>query len=247
MSSERPQVTGYLNFRDLGGHATPTGVVRYEQVYRSDSLSHCNADEVAHLIDVLGVTTIIDLRHGDEIASTPLSSLEAAGIRVHHVPLVDPARSNWKPLEASASLAERYEFVLETAGDQFTIALRLIAEASNRPVVFQCMAGKDRTGLLAAVLLGLLGVDDDTVAADYERTTDALPAMLERWAARGSTYDPEVIKPYLSADAATMHHALAAIRARHGTIERYVLGHGLEPDKIELLRATLIDTDVTRE
>ena len=242
MSREPPAITGYLNFRDVGGHATPNGTVRYEQVYRSDTLSHCNPDEIAHLVEARGVRAIIDLRHGDEIASTPLTTLEAAGVTVHHVPLVDPARSNWQPLEASASLGERYEFMLETAGDQFTAALRLIADDSQRPVVFQCMAGKDRTGLLAAVLLGLLGVDDETIAMDYARTSEALPAMMARWEARGSTYDPEVIRPYLTADAATMHHALGAIRKGHGTIERYTLDHGLSPDEISALRAKLIDT-----
>ena len=163
---------------------------------------------------------------------------------MHHVPFVNPARSNWQPLEASASLGDRYEYMLETAGDQFTIALRIIAEADQRPVVFQCMAGKDRTGLLATVLLGVLGVDEDSIAADYARTSDNLPAMLARWAERGSTstYDPEVIKPYLTADAATMRQALDAIRHTHGTIEQYMIDHGLLPGEIAALRAQLIDT-----
>ena len=220
---------------------TPSrGTVRYQQVYRSDTLSHCSAADVAHLLEVRGVQTIIDLRHGDEIAATPLTALEAAGVTVHHVPLVDPARSNWQPLEASASLGERYEFMLETAGDQFTIALRLIATDDKRPVVFQCMAGKDRTGSsprCCSASSGRRRDDRDRLRAH----PNALPAMMARWETRGSIYDPEVIKPYLTADAPTMHHALAAIRNRHGTIEQYTLDHGLEPDEIAALRASLID------
>jgi protein-tyrosine phosphatase len=239
--AERPALSGYLNFRDLGGHMTATGTVRFEQVYRSDTLSHCDAEQIAHLVDVLGIRTIVDLRHGHEISSTPLSGLEAAGVRVQHVPLVDPARADWQPIDASGTLGERYEHVLETAGEQFAVALRVIADADKRPVVFQCMAGKDRTGLMAAVLLGLLGVDDDAIAADYERTTDALPGIIERLRAGGSRRDPDTIKPYLTADAATMHHALGAIRARHGSIEGYVADHGLDAATIATLRRELVE------
>jgi protein-tyrosine phosphatase len=239
---EPPAVTGYVNFRDLGGHRTRGGTVRQAQVYRSDTLSHCDSSQVAHLVEERGVRTIIDLRHAEEIAATPLTALTDAGIVVEHIPLVDPARSNWQPLEVSASLGERYRFMLETAGDQFVVALRVIASEDNRPLVFQCMAGKDRTGVLAAVLLGLLGVDDDTIVADYERTSDALPAMMARWEARGGLgYDPEAIRPYLTAEAATMRHALAAVYEAHGSIEQYVLDHGLGPDEVAHLRATLVE------
>lgn len=236
-------ITGYVNFRDLGGHATPTGRVVHGQVHRSDTLSHCDASQVAHLVEERGIRTVIDLRHGEEISSTPLTPLTDAGVVVEHVPLVDPARSNWQPLDASATLGERYQFMLETAGDQFVVALRVIAADAKRPLVFQCMAGKDRTGLLAAVLLGLLGVDDDAIVADYERTSDALPSMMARWEARGGLgrYDPEVIRPYLTAEAATMRHALAALYDSHGSIEQYVLDHGLARDEVSHLRTALVE------
>ena len=170
-------------------------------MYRSDTLSHVDDAEVEHLVERLGIRTIIDLRHENEILAMPLSSLEAAGVSVHHVPLVDPAQPSWQPLEASATLGERYEFILGTAGSQFVVALRLIAEAGHRPLVFQCMAGKDRTGLLAALLLGLLGASQETIVADYARSSDAIPAMLAastqvgrcttpRWSARTSPPTP---------------------------------------------------------
>lgn len=242
-ANEPGTITGYVNFRDLGGHRTPAGTVVHGQVYRSDTLSHCDPSQVAHLVEERGIRTIIDLRHGEEIASTPLTPLTDAGVVVEHIPLVDPARSNWQPLDASATLGDRYRFILENAGDEFVGALRVIAADSNRPLVFQCMAGKDRTGLLAAVLLGLLGVDDDTIVADYERTSDALPAMMARWEARGGLrqYDPEVIKPYLTAEAATMRHALAALYDSHGSFEQYVLDHGLTADEVTHLRTVLVE------
>ena len=153
MSLDASRSKGYANFRDLGGYATPAGTVKHREVYRSDTLSHVDDGEVEHLVEVLGIRTIIDLRHEDEILATPLSALESAGVSVHHVPLVDPSQPSWQPLEASATLGERYEFILGTAGHQFVVALRIIADAGHRPLVFQCMAGKDRTGLLAALLL----------------------------------------------------------------------------------------------
>jgi len=241
MSEAAPPAKGYANFRDLGGHTTPTGTVRYGQVYRSDTLSHCDDGEVEHLVETLGVRTVIDLRHGDEIAATPLSAIQAAGVTVHHVPLVDPAQPTWQPLEASATLGERYEFILGTAGAQFAVALRLIADSGHRPLVFQCMAGKDRTGLLAALVLGLLGVTEDTIVADYTRSSDAIPTLIARLGSRGSVYDPEVVRPYLTADAETMEFALAKIRERYGSIEQYVVDHGFEPSDIANLRAALVE------
>ena len=241
MSDDELPARGYANFRDLGGHSTPSGPVKHREVYRSDTLSHVDDAEVEHLVERLGIRTIIDLRHENEILAMPLSSLEAAGVSVHHVPLVDPAQPSWQPLEASATLGERYEFILGTAGSQFVVALRLIAEAGHRPLVFQCMAGKDRTGLLAALLLGILGASEETIVADYARSSDAIPAMLARLDAGGSVYDPEVVRPYLTADAATMEYALAKIGERYGSIEQYVTGNGLELHEIASLRAALVE------
>jgi hypothetical protein len=67
--------------------------------------------------------------------------------------------------------------------------------------------------------------------------------MMARWEARGGLrqYDPEVIKPYLTAEAATMRHALAALADSHGSVERYVLDHGLTADEVAHLRAVLVD------
>jgi protein-tyrosine phosphatase len=241
MREARRTSTGYLNFRDLGGHLAAAGVVRSGQVFRSDSLSRCDPSQVARLVGEHGLRTVIDLRHDHEIASSPLTALTDAGVAVEHIPLVDPARANWQPLVASATLAARYEYMLETAGDQFVVALGVIAADANRPLVFQCMAGKDRTGLLAAVLLGLLGVDDDSIVADYQRTADALPEMMARLEARRGSEHLETIKPYLTAEAATMRHALATLQASHGSIEQYVLDHGLTPGQIADLRAGLVE------
>jgi protein-tyrosine phosphatase len=234
--------TGFLNFRDLGGHATPAGRVRAGQVYRSDSLSHCDASEVAHLVGDRGIRTVVDLRHGAEIESTPLTALAEAGVQVTHVPLVDPARPDWQPMEASATLSARYQYILEHAGVEFVVALQVIAEDERRPLVFQCTAGKDRTGLLAAILLALLGVGEDAIVADYERTADAIPEMMARWQARGGiVHDPESIKPFLTAEAATIEGALRILRSEHGGVEQYVLQHGLGPQELAHLRSALVE------
>ena len=92
----------------------------------------------------------------------------SSGVRVVHQSLIDPAVP---PLQTSdivdGTLADRYVSILDTSGDQFVSVVRMISDGGNHPMVFQCAAGKDRTGLVAAIVLGLLGVDDETIATDY--------------------------------------------------------------------------------
>ena len=93
MSDTSPQsISGYVNFRDLGGHHTPDGPVRSGRVYRSDSLAHVNAADVEHLVDERGVRTVVDLRGVTEVDAYPNHPMREAGATIEHVPLIDPAK-----------------------------------------------------------------------------------------------------------------------------------------------------------
>lgn len=232
--------TGYVNFRDLGGHPTPEGYVRRGRVYRSDSLAHVEPADVAHLVEERGVRTVVDLRREHEVEVAPLAVLEAAGVRVVHVSLIDPAVP---PLATSdlvdGTLADRYIAILATSGHQFASVLRMIAEPANLPLVFQCAAGKDRTGLVAAMVLGLLGVDDATITADYAATATVLDLLLARLHARAPEREPPGPR-IMSAEAETMQAALDWLRRAHGSVEGYVRAHGLAEPEVESLRAELV-------
>jgi protein-tyrosine phosphatase len=241
MTTDPVKLTGYVNFRDLGGHSTPTGLVRTGHVYRSDSLAHVEPSDVVHLVEERGIKLVVDLRREHEVEVAPLAALEAAGVRVVHESLIDPAVP---PLQTNdlvdGTLADRYVSILATSGHQFVSVLRLIADDANHPMVFQCAAGKDRTGLVAAMVLGLLGVDEDTIAADYAATAMVVDLLLARLQARIPDRAP--LGPrIMSAEADTMRLALHWLRETHGSIEAYTRTHGLTEADLAALRDDLIE------
>jgi protein-tyrosine phosphatase len=240
--SDSVKLTGYVNFRDVGGHVTPVGRVRTGLVYRSDSLAHVEPEDVVHLVEERGVKMVVDLRREHEVEATPLEAIEEAGVRVVHISLIDPAVP---PLQTTdlvdSTLADRYVSILNTSGDQFVSVLRLISEPANRPIVFQCAAGKDRTGLVAAILLGLLDVDDATITRDYAATAAVTDILLARLHARMPGREPPGPR-IMSAEAGTMQAALDWMRATHGSIEGYVSAHGFSEQELASLRRELLET-----
>ena len=144
MSDTSPQsISGYVNFRDLGGHHTPDGPVRSGRVFRSDSLAHVNAADVEHLVEERGVRTVVDLRGVTEVDAYPNHPMREAGATIHHVPLIDPAKREESGFEwETMTLVDLYRFILESAGPQFVEVMQIIAEPANHPLVFHCAAGQ---------------------------------------------------------------------------------------------------------
>jgi protein-tyrosine phosphatase len=241
MTTDPINLTGYVNFRDLGGHATPNGRVRTGHVYRSDSLAHVEPSDVVHLVEERGIVLVVDLRREHEVELAPLAALESAGVRVVHYSLIDPAVP---PLQTTdivdGTLADRYISILETSGEQIVSVLRLIADDANHPMVFQCAAGKDRTGLVAAIVLGLLGVEEGAIVADYAATAAVIDRLLARLSARMPGREPPGPR-IMSAEAATMQTALDWMRETYGSVEGYARAHGLTEAEIAALRDDLVE------
>ncbi|MET0627947.1 MAG: tyrosine-protein phosphatase [Acidimicrobiia bacterium] len=231
---------GYINFRDLGGHVAAGGTVRTGRVFRSDSLAHCDASDIEQLVGSHQVRTVVDLRRDHEVEAAPMDGLQRAGVRVEHLSLIDPAVPALEtPDLVDSTLAERYTSILQTSGAQFVSVLRIIADDANHPLVFQCAAGKDRTGLVAAILLQILGVDDDAITTDYAQTAAVIDLLLARFTARAP--DREPLGPrIMSAEASTMQSALDWLRHEHGGAEQYARTHGLTAGEIGALRTSLV-------
>ena len=218
--------------------------MRTGRLFRSDSLAAVSDADLRYIVDTLALRTAVDLRAGHEVDDHPHRPLADAGVTVHHLPIVDETRR--RPDDAPAverGLDEIYVLMLERFGDRFAAVVELVADAGGHPVVFFCAGGKDRTGLVAALVLGALGVADEEIAADYALTEENLPLLLERnrtrAAARG--LDPEVADhALLVAEAATMLAVLERLRAEHGSVEGYLERHGLAPEAVTALRAGLL-------
>jgi protein-tyrosine phosphatase len=243
------ELDGPANFRDLGGYRTERGgVTRRGRLFRSDSLSYLSNRDVAALRDELGVRTVIDLRAGHEVEEFGHGPL-AAHVQQLHLPIVDRTR---EPASADApvrqgpkldTLDQIYGFMLGEYADRFAVVLRVIADRENHPLVFHCAAGKDRTGLVSALVLSLCGVPDESIVSDFAFTESRMPEIIARhtaWAERAAA-EAEVAGQQYGAQAATMHAVLQALREEHGSVEAYVLAAGLTTDEIEALRAALVE------
>src|SRR3954452_12857968 len=238
----RSGISGLVNFRDLGGHATPDGVTRSGVVFRSDSLAHAAPDDVVHLVEERGVRTVVDLRGVAEVDAFPNQPMADAGVAIHHVPLIDPEKREQAGFDwETMTLVDLYRFLLESAGTEFVEVLQIIAEPANHPLVFHCAAGKDRAGLIAATVLGLLEVDDEEIIADYAETAAALEALKERATKRAEGTGRPPAARFMTADADTMRDVLAWLHAEHGGFAPYMLSHGFTDGELALLRASLIE------
>lgn len=237
-------LAGALNFRDLGGYHTVDGrCTRSGLVYRSNSLQELTPEDVALLRWEVRVATVLDLRSPKEIARDGHGPLVEAGVRYLNIPVLHETEDSGRPGRIEHGLVERYLSYLRFAGDNVVEALRTIAEDDVLPLVFHCSAGKDRTGVLAALVLGCLGVDGETVVADYaakQHARDEIVAFLRR---RPTYVDAvDTMRPdTLDSDPATMREFLRRLDEAHGGARGWALGAGLSEGALASLEERLLE------
>ena len=253
-------LAGGHNFRDLGGYETADGQrVRWQVLYRSGKLSALTVDDVAQLAPK-GIKMVCDLRTPDERKREPSVSGFSLAHRgwdydVGHRGLLAAATAQGAtPRHVHDALAATYEAMPWLFAEMYGSAFNHII-AGDLPMVFHCTAGKDRTGILAALILMALGVPEEQVIADYLLTdrfldTDALAAAPRSdsgdAAAAGFAFiramPPEMRAPMLKCDPAYLRGALRAIEARHGSVLGY-LDEALciGADGVALLRRRLLE------
>ncbi|MGC5010028.1 tyrosine-protein phosphatase [Streptosporangium sp. DT93] len=170
------------NFRDVGGYLTDEGLqVRWRRLYRSASLHLLSGDDLDRF-DELGVRTVIDLRHPEEIDRRGRAP---HGPSYHNLSVEHRfwnVRDDYSPDAGLARFfTDRYLEVSRDGWAELATALTVIADAGNAPVVVHCAAGKDRTGVLVALVLRLLGVPEEDVVTDYALTGLARSRMVAYW------------------------------------------------------------------
>ncbi|WP_371516455.1 tyrosine-protein phosphatase [Kitasatospora sp. NBC_01300] len=230
------------NFRDLGGLPAADGrSVRRGLLYRSDSLGKLTSPADLDRLQALGVRTVIDLRYPWEIAAKgrvpDYEGLVYHNLSIEHRPYdqaeIDPDVDPWR------YLADRFAEVTEDGVEEIREALEVIA-AAEEPAVFHCASGKDRTGLIAALVLTLLGVSEDVIAADFALTELATPHLIAEWHA---AHPGRTLRwpGYGRAPETVIRLALADLTARHGSVEAYATGAlGLSPARAAALRSRLL-------
>jgi len=243
---------GSFNFRDLGGYPGRDGrPTRWGRLFRSDALHELTPADVA-LLGELGLRTVIDLRTERELHRSGRGPLEPEPVDFHHLAVVQEGvrgtvtadtESVAAPAPPGDDLAERYLWYLEVGRASLVQALGLLADAGRYPLVFHCAAGKDRTGVLAALVLELAGVDREVIVADYVLTAERLAFIMDRWRA-----DPEFAERMaripasrFSVEAATMEGFLDGLAERHGGARAWALGAGVPEATLDRLVDEVLD------
>ncbi len=239
---------GASNFRDLGGYRTDDGrIVRSGHLYRADGLDTLTSEDLA-VLRTKGLRTVIDLRSSHEIDERGRFPHERHPVAWHHLSVLDKTWDRNGALKrkqpASEFLVEAYSDMLVEGAPRFAAAFGLLARDQALPAVFHCAAGKDRTGLLAALLLGALGVPNEAIVHDYALTELAMPAFLERMANRYPDRQEEMaaIPPgFFSATPQAMADTLTHLEADYGSIEAYLLNAGVSPGTLKTLNNRLTE------
>jgi protein-tyrosine phosphatase len=233
---------GAVNFRDLGGYAADGGLrTRWRTLFRADGLGELTEPDLA-VLRGLGIRTVIDLRSGSELERSRFD-VEAHPVTFHHFPFIAELPDAQEFDRRPGLLGSQYQEIVHDAGDQILAALEVLASPDALPAIFHCTAGKDRTGVLSAIVLSLLGVDEPTVVTDYALSGAAMQRLREKLIRKypEGRETIENIDEVFSADPAQMELLLDHVREHYGSVSNYVEGLGAGPGLVEQLRTALLE------
>jgi protein-tyrosine phosphatase len=222
---------GGHNFRDLGGYRTCDGRrLRWRRLFRSGLMSEFTADDLER-IKSLDIRFICDLRSNPERASRPTRWPNLNAInrwwRDHEGSTGDVVRALSVPHASAQSMRElmieAYRTLPYEQADSYRELFRAIADG-ELPLVFHCSAGKDRTGIAAALLLSALGVPRDTVIDDYLLTERFFEGTCRLAETHGfNQIDPVIWEPLMRAEHAYLDAMFGALEQRHGSVDGYLV------------------------
>jgi protein tyrosine/serine phosphatase len=236
---------GCANVRDLGGLGTADGgSTRRGAVVRSDNARRLT-DAGWEALAEHGVRTVVDLRWPEELAEDPPRELPIEVVNISLFGNLDheyfrDLDARIAPLETADRVRESYLEFLELYRPNFAAAIAAVADAPEGGVLIHCAAGKDRTGLISALLLGLAGVPEEEIAEDYAESEANLAELTSKWIAEAPDGAERERRRQLSTTPReAMLGVLEALDERYGGVRGYLLAAGASPDVLERAAARL--------
>ena len=233
---------GAVNFRDQGGYPTENGrFVMWRRLFRSDSLHDLTESDVQTITGTLGLTTIVDLRSINSVLEDGRGLLALSGIAYHNYPFLE--RRGIEPPTSGSDPGERltaiYQWILLNAGTLMAQAFNALAQDVNQPALFHCNAGKDRTGVLGATLLSVLGVSREDVVADFLMTNEVIDGILARIKKMPGFQDST--RDGIMAPQSAIEKFLDVMQREFGGPESYLLRHGVQQETINVFKESMLE------
>lgn len=241
-TAQRLPIDGTYNFRDVGGYPAGGGTTRVGKLYRADALGRLGESGREALRD-LGVKIVIDLRDDFEVEALP-DDLDGLDVEVLRLPVFEGSGASASTV--GATIVHLYDKIVFQHTDVIVTALREIADTGDAPVVVHCTAGKDRTGIVVALALLAVGVDRETVVADYALTEANLEGpwlegMLELVRGYGVEVTPDLRVILGGSPREALETTIDRIEERAGSVRAYLLDAGLDEVELAKLRSVLVE------
>lgn len=244
-------IPGAVNLRDLGGYPAANGRVRRRRLFRSGMTHQLEPEGLALLRARLGLRRVFDFRSDPELARDGHAAFADHGIEFRRVAVygataVTPEEQRdryGQMVRGEYDWGARYRVLVTEHPAAFIDFVSALAEPDALPALFHCSAGRDRTGIAAALVLAVLGVAPETIAADYARTGALLVPHVHRYRHISDQmgFDAGQMATLLRTEAGHMRGFLAWLDAEHGGAERFLLAHGVSPATVTALRAALLE------
>ena len=235
----RIPLEGCLNFRDLGGYTCADGkMTRTGKLFRADSLAKLTDKDIA-AVEAYGITSVLDLRFPYEAAEGVNRLRGREGIAYRNISVADKAQDN--PLDFPDTNAEFYINILRMGGAEVAAVMRFFLENAYKSIVFHCTAGKDRTGVVAALLLDLAGVSRADIVADYALTHRYMwDSLIPLKALMEAKLGVQLKESMFAALPESMEAFLDELHSAYGGAAGYLTAQGLTEAEMDALRSMLL-------
>jgi protein-tyrosine phosphatase len=241
--SKEIKFDGIINCRDLGGYkAEGNRTVAWRRLFRSGYIHPMTEGDLRRLKEELKLTSVIDLRRNKAGQNKEVNLLKIAGIKYYNTPFLSYQKEELNYDFTSMGEAFLFRIRHKEYTKPLIDALEIIADPKNHPLLFHCGAGKDRSGLLAAFVLSVLGVADKDIVSDYALSAQYMPDMVKRLMQDPETPDDVKNLPAYTweATAASMALFLSVLKQEFGSARRYLEMNGADKSLFERLEKALL-------
>ena len=235
------------NFRDMGGYKAADGrTTKWRNLFRADGLQRLTPDDI-EVLRPLGLRTVIDLRTEAELSDYGTFPVDDHPLLFSHQPLMTKTWGDGQVEKARRDtvgfLVEKYLEMLDDGRPAVRGTFELLADPASYPAVFHCAAGKDRTGVIAMLILSVVGVPDDMIAHDYALTGERMERALAWFRENPSPKRNFMENPpdaYVTAPVAVMPALLTKVRSRHGSVAGYLRDVGVDDATMNAAQELLV-------